>query len=210
MSKKQYPFEDLEYHSDLHPKQKPVERNFRCNNQVPQHMNSYNQNTPLHYNSVESTKFPQHPDHVYHQRGLDNKMQYSETVAKNRRNDFRPYQRENWIISKQDYFSIVKLLAENGTFPADLSVDVLPYLPIMSLKFNDENDFTQHCLKNWWLSLKKNVRNVQRTSLAKSIIGLEKLNLKTNGLVLKIITWDNIQQLACVYMSGVNNKTSNK
>lgn len=158
------------------------------NNLIPSADNFRDEMSRLNYKSVESNKFSQQRNHHCDYRRNEN--------------DAR-----NWMeSSSQTYFNIVKQLA-CGKFPENVPIDVLPFVPIMSMQFNDELYFSQNCLQNWWFLLRDNARNVDRATLPKAIVGLEKLNLKTNGFVLKIIDWDVIQRLAAIFLDRVSNDT---
>lgn len=160
-----------------------------------------------------SMKFSQQHVHKNHPNSkIDYRMHWSEysqgTYGNN--NNFKPQTSTINRTDSQTYINAAKQLAR-GEFPQNIPVNVLPYLPIISMKFNDEIYFTRNCLHNWWLVLSENVNRIERTTLAAAIVGLEKLNCRTNGYVLRIIQWDVIQRLACVFLSGVDNeKVSNK
>lgn len=190
---KQFPNESQEEHSQLNPKEKAVEgRSEKC----------------LHcHNPTQSAGG--HVRNYYANGNVDNKNKWTgANIPRILRNNF--VLSDGGVIDYRTYFNISSQISKGNFSPETIPLDILPILPTISLRFKDEVYFTKNCLWNWWLALSQNLRNVERTTLAKALIGLSKMNQSTNGVVLDVIPWGHVQRLAIECLSGIGNKVSSR
>lgn len=145
----------------------------------------------------------------YANGNVDNKNKWTgANIPRILRNNF--VLSDGGVIDYRTYFNISSQISKGNFSPETIPLDILPILPTISLRFKDEVYFTKNCLWNWWLALSQNLRNVERTTLAKALIGLSKMNQSTNGVVLDVIPWGHVQRLAIECLSGIGNKVSSR
>lgn len=170
---------------------------------------------PRYNTTMESLKLSQHGiklDYFHHSVNDDSTRQWSENAPRRTMNAYNlNFKRSDlWDMTSQTYFNITNLLARGKFVSETVSVERLPFLPMTSMRLNDEVNFSQKCLRNWWAALWQNVGDIEGAVLAKTLLALSKMNQRTNGFVLEVISWDSIQSLACESLYNASNKFSSK